>query len=445
MYNRNKLVLTLFFILLFQGLSSDASNIGFLDELEELESYTKNNINDVGFSTLSSLVAQNVKKVDFNNDKIADYLVDREGKLELILLFEDFNKIPSDFHGFDFTVLNRFEGVPAIGINADASKLVEISMIEGLAVVEENLPIKKLLSYSTSQLGVRGKLWDMGLTGSSDFSIAVLDTGIDASHPAFDGRIVATFNAFDNNISSTDDFDGHGTHVTGIAAGLPLTGSTNFVQTTRSDPDNVAQPGLPDVEGAFFADILMANVNESATITVGIDWADKGKDFPGSSAFIGVVNKEITQYACGTCKAEDDTGEFSTSFTIDQPGDYYIIFGNNQSAADQYYEGWAEVTYDSELPHQQTSDGFESHAGVAFTSNIVSVKVLDDDGNGDSSTFINALDWVRNHKEDYNISVVNLSLGVTSGPAPTVDTAVALVVNEGIVVVAAAGNDPVNN
>ncbi|MHA2170299.1 MAG: S8 family serine peptidase [Candidatus Kariarchaeaceae archaeon] len=445
MYKRNTLFFILVFVLLVPDGSSESFSTVFLEETEDLESYTDHIVKEVSFSSLSSIIRQNVKKVDSNNDKIADYLVEKKGELELILLFEDFDKLPPNFDNFDFTILKTFQDVPAIGIKTDASELVEISMIDGLAVVEENLPIKKLLSYSTSQLGVRPYLWDTGLTGSSDFSIAVLDSGIDTSHPAFAGRIVATYNAFDDNATSIDDYDGHGTHVTGIAAGLAITGPTSFVQTTRSDPENLVQPGLPNVEGAFFAEILLANVNDTATINVGIDWASEGKDFPGSSAFIGVVDKEITQYACGTCRAEDDTGEFSTSFTINDPGDYYIIFGNNQSAGNQYYEGWAEVTYDSKLPHQKISDDYESHAGVAFGSNIVSVKVLDSDGNGDSFTFDNAITWVKNHKEDYNITVVNLSLGVADAVVATIDSKVATLVNDGIVVVAAAGNDGPNS
>jgi subtilisin family serine protease len=46
-------------------------------------------------------------------------------------------------------------------------------------------------------------------------TIYVLDTGVDASHPQFEGRVVDAVNVVDN---STGDCEGHGTVVAGIAA-----------------------------------------------------------------------------------------------------------------------------------------------------------------------------------------------------------------------------------
>src|SRR5262249_54839350 len=54
-------------------------------------------------------------------------------------------------------------------------------------------------------------------TGSSAVTVAVLDTGIDTSHPEFQGRILAGWNTLLNTANVTDGY-GHGTHVSGIAS-----------------------------------------------------------------------------------------------------------------------------------------------------------------------------------------------------------------------------------
>ena len=54
-------------------------------------------------------------------------------------------------------------------------------------------------------------------TGDERIVIAILDTGVDASHPDLNGKLVAGWNVFNNN-SDTNDVYGHGTVVAGTAA-----------------------------------------------------------------------------------------------------------------------------------------------------------------------------------------------------------------------------------
>jgi len=48
-------------------------------------------------------------------------------------------------------------------------------------------------------------------------TVAVIDTGIDATHPAFLGRVLSGYDAIDRDSDPRDD-NGHGTHVAGIIA-----------------------------------------------------------------------------------------------------------------------------------------------------------------------------------------------------------------------------------
>lgn len=54
--------------------------------------------------------------------------------------------------------------------------------------------------------------------GSPDIRIAIVDDGIQASHPMFKGRIVDAYNVFTQN-NSLSTGSGHGTHTAGLAAG----------------------------------------------------------------------------------------------------------------------------------------------------------------------------------------------------------------------------------
>src|SRR5207302_991506 len=60
--------------------------------------------------------------------------------------------------------------------------------------------------------------------------------------------------------------------------------------------------------------------------------------------------------------------------------------------------------------------GFDSNglkAGVAPDASIVSLKVLDANGNGTIGSIISALDWVVANKSAYHIRVINLSVGAS--------------------------------
>ncbi len=81
--------------------------------------------------------------------------------------------------------------------------------------------------------------------------------------------------------------------------------------------------------------------------------------------------------------------------------------------------------------------------GIAPGVQLVNVRVLGNDGSGHVSDVINALEWVIAHKQQYNIRVINLSLGHPVMESCTTDPLcqeVGKAVQAGIVVAAAAGN-----
>jgi serine protease AprX len=84
------------------------------------------------------------------------------------------------------------------------------------------------------------------------------------------------------------------------------------------------------------------------------------------------------------------------------------------------------------------------YKGIAPAANLVSVRVLNDEGYGRLSSFIRGIEWAIAHRQQYNIRVMNLSLGAQALPSHRGDplaAAVELAWKSGIVVVAASGNN----
>src|SRR5258708_2737013 len=82
--------------------------------------------------------------------------------------------------------------------------------------------------------------------------------------------------------------------------------------------------------------------------------------------------------------------------------------------------------------------------GIAPNANLLNLRVLGATGSGSVSATLSALDWVMTNHSTYNIRIVNMSLGapaVESYKTDPVCRAVRRLVDAGIIVVAAAGNN----
>ncbi|WP_100011609.1 S8 family peptidase [Lentibacillus sediminis] len=92
-------------------------------------------------------------------------------------------------------------------------------------------------------------------------------------------------------------------------------------------------------------------------------------------------------------------------------------------------------------------DGYQAegeYAGPAPEASLIGVKALDQNGGGRLSTIIQGITWCIEHKEDYNIRIISLSLGAPAYESYRDDPlsqAVQEAWHQGIVVCAAAGND----
>jgi len=89
----------------------------------------------------------------------------------------------------------------------------------------------------------------------------------------------------------------------------------------------------------------------------------------------------------------------------------------------------------------------KKYAGIAPGTSIVSLKVLNANGEGSVGNIIKSLDWIYKNAARYNIRVVNMSVGASVSESYFTDPlaqATKVLVDMGITVVAAAGNNGTN-
>jgi len=275
-----------------------------------------------------------------------------------------------------------------------------------------------------------------GLSGDSNITIGILDTGVDGTHLDLAGRMVGfTDYTADKNPTATDVV-GHGTHVTSIAVGSGASfgiGPGTLRYTTSgllSDVDPGAfNPGVIHTPNYFGGNSTLS-VSSSATWLGGASttfylltsadasgtWSQFGNSVGASPRSIGTsnVNNSPARFSDGLAQA---TTGIITGFAVKNSVANYPAVG----------------------------DGFGALRGVAPSCRWYGAKVFSDAGGGNSTDIGKALDDMVMRRITSNIKIVNLSLGVSGGGAdPALRAKANSVVDNGIVVVVAAGNDGPN-
>lgn len=152
--------------------------------------------------------------------------------------------------------------------------------------------------------------------------------------------------------------------------------------------------------------------------------------YNGAGVGVAVIDSGITAW-------HDD---LTVAYRQGQRVTAFVDFVNGQTAK---YDDWGHGTHVAGIIAGNGYDSNSAREAIAPKANIISLKALDAEGKGKISYIIAALDWAVANKTQYNIRVINMSLGAgvfESYHTDPLTLAAKRAVDAGIVVVAAAGN-----
>ncbi len=153
-------------------------------------------------------------------------------------------------------VKQRFQLMTAQVLKVTPAEIEALSRQADVEQIWPDLPVQAWLNTSVRAIGTL-PVWTAGIKGRG-IKVAVLDTGIDETHPDFAGRIAAT-KSFIGGTARDDN--GHGTHVAGIIAGSGAQSGGKYA-------------GVAPEASLVAAKVLGANGNGSmSSVMAAIEWA----------------------------------------------------------------------------------------------------------------------------------------------------------------------------
>jgi len=315
-----------------------------------------------------------------------------------------------------------------------AANLTLFADLEGerLCMVEYDTPLEYHLDLSTTLTQARPTAWNTyGYTGSANHSIAILDTGIDDSHPDlgpyqdlnFSKKIVGWYDATSDNSLTPEDYGEHGSHVSGIAAGSGMANSlqgSGTIQTTFSYY-------LPS-SGYGYVDYI--DVMNPGVIQLDLQWDGPNRVLLRLYDPADTIVDEVLSFS------SPSSITYSTIGSSYPTGRYMVLVANYLGPSGAPFS--CLETY----PYEGLNDGYNLFTGVAPDSKLVGVKVFDNTGSGTLGILVNAMDWIIANRHTYHIVVASMSLSLIDGAVDTtLDQKANSMVQNGIVTVVSAGND----
>ena len=356
---------------------------------------------------------KHVRKIEAGQSKVSRKIQkliekDRKNKITGNVVYTGANIEP----GFYKT----FNGILVEDISDDEAR--DIRKIRGVEKVSPNLEVKVSL-YDSVGLINADKLWDSGFTGEG-VSIAVIDTGVDYTHPDLGGclgegcKVIDGYDFVNNDNDPMDD-QGHGTHVAATAAG-------------KSD-----------------SIVIGENIEDTCEVE------DTIKEGETKSYTVSDIFMEIELVSINDTLIELVINNDSTKVTISNNEGYFYYYGIEHKIT-YLFDSYAELCLNHSI---QTIDIEVNLSGVAPDAKIYAYKVLDSSGSGSFNDVIASVERAVDPNNDGDLSdhvdIISMSLGghcgsysENCGPNDDISIAIDNAVKNGVVAVIAAGNSGPN-
>jgi len=418
------------------------------------------------FLVLTFVFASCNYKQDQNNNKISPSLLKKlqEGARVssaetshdiVVVLNKTAKQLPSNLHSEDIKYFAKHL-VDAVFVRATEQKIRELAANDDVVTIDEDYEVQTNLFYATKQLGAR-EVWGTGYKGKYSggtgpaIRIAVVDTGIDLNHSDFAGRIIDAVDCYNKTCTSVGQKDdhGHGTHVAGIILGDgascdELNDAAYFELADLLAPEGsaVAHYFPAQFDGASLGDLsAQLTWNGSTGTTAGVFFRTKEQAEQQSSTYIfpGAQSGTIIANGPGVTpnKSFPSPSYPIASFATDTLVPYaFSAYTSDPAVSGKNYWAYVKTTV------KGWGDPFPRMAGMSYESELVAVKSLNSDGNGNISDIVRGLEYVSSVAASDNIVAVNLSFSIGQGiSSDVIDSAVHNLVAQGVAVVVSAGND----
>lgn len=193
-------------------------------------------------------------------------------------------------------------------VDADKGRTFWRSMTrqEGIGKVWLDGRVKADMAESNAQIGTP-KAWEAGLTGKG-VTVAVLDTGVDTSHPDLADRVSVTKSFIDGQ--EVADRNGHGTHVTSTVGGSGA---------ASDGTEKGVAPGATLAVGKVLSD---QGSGSDSQIIAGMEWAARD------------VHAKVISMSLGSTEPSDGTDPMAEAVNTlsKETGALFVIAAGNTGA-----------------------------------------------------------------------------------------------------------------